>query len=38
VRQRPYGLEFADEGTREAVFLVLEDGWSRELPSRPVTL
>jgi hypothetical protein len=38
VRQRPYGLEFADEGTREAVFLVLDDGWTRELPSHPVML
>lgn len=35
---RPYGLEFADGGTRQPFFLVLDDDWVRELPSRPVTL
>lgn len=35
---RPYGLEFAKADTREAFFLVLEDAWFRELPSRPVQL
>lgn len=37
-RQRPYGLEFARADTQQAFFLVLEDDWSRELPSRPVSL
>lgn len=38
VRQRPYGLEFAHGGTREAFFLVLADDWHRELDPRAVTL
>lgn len=35
---RPYGLEFAHGDSRTPFFLVLDDGWARELPSRPVTL
>ncbi len=35
---RPYGIAFAKAGTHETFFLVLEDDWYRELPSRPVTL
>jgi hypothetical protein len=37
-RQRPYGLEFAAAQTRQAFFLVLEDGWYKELQSHPVVL
>ncbi|MDN3919446.1 hypothetical protein [Roseateles violae] len=37
-QQRPYGLEFAAADTRTTFFLVLEDGWQRELDSRPVLL
>ena len=37
-RQRPYGIEFADAGTRRAFFLVLHDEWYRDLPSHPVAL
>lgn len=37
-RQHGYGLEFANSATRQPFFLVLEDAWLRELPSRPVTL
>ena len=37
-RHRPYGLEFASADTREPFFLVLDDDWVRELPSRPVVL
>lgn len=37
-RQRPYGIQFAKADTHEAFFLVLEDAWYRELPSRPVVL
>ena len=37
-RQRPYGVEFARADTREAFFLLLADGWQRELDPRPVTL
>ncbi|HSW05020.1 hypothetical protein [Aquabacterium sp.] len=36
--QRPYGIQFAKAESREAFFLVLEDDWYRELPSRPVAL
>jgi len=35
---QPYGIQFAKADTREAFFLVLEDEWYRELPSRPVVL
>lgn len=35
---QPYGIQFAKTETRQAFFLVLEDAWYRELPSRPVTL
>lgn len=37
-RHRPYGLEFARADTREPFFLVVNDEWMRELPSRPVLL
>lgn len=37
-RQRPYGTEFAHADTAKAFFLVLSDGWSRELASNPVLL
>lgn len=37
-RQHGYGLEFANSATRQPFFLVLNDAWFRELPSRPVTL
>lgn len=37
-RQRPYGTEFAHADTNRAFFLVLSDGWSRELVSNPVLL
>lgn len=37
-RQRPYGTEFAHADTSKAFFLVLSDGWSRELVSNPVLL
>lgn len=33
---RVYGVEFAHADTGRAFFLVLEDEWYRELPSRPV--
>jgi hypothetical protein len=35
---RPYGLEFALAPTQQVFFLVIEDAWLHELPSRPVTL
>jgi hypothetical protein len=37
-RQRAYGTEFAHADTAKAFFLVLSDGWSRELVSNPVLL
>ena len=37
-RQRPYGTEFAHADTHQAFFLVLSDGWSRELVANPVLL
>lgn len=37
-RHRPYGTEFANADTHKAVFLLLDDDWVRELPSRPVVL
>lgn len=37
-RQRVYGTEFAHADTDKAFFLVLTDGWSRELVSNPVLL
>lgn len=37
-RQRPYGTEFATGQARQAFFLVLQDDWFRELPSKPVVL
>ena len=30
-KHRPYGIEFADGRTRAAFFLVLDDGWIRDL-------
>jgi hypothetical protein len=37
-RQRPYGLEFTDAGTRQAFYLVLSDEWYQELQTRAVVL
>ena len=37
-RQRAYGTEFAHGDSHQAFFLVLSDGWSRELVSNPVLL
>ena len=37
-RQRVYGTEFAYGDSHQAFFLVLSDGWSRELVSNPVLL
>ena len=34
--RRPYGLEFAHADSGEAFFLVLHDGWQRDMASRPV--
>jgi hypothetical protein len=36
LRHRPYGYEFARARTREPFFLVLADGWMRELEARPI--
>lgn len=38
VRNRPYGLEFANAQTREPFFLALADDWFGELDPRPVGL
>ena len=38
VKNRPYGLEFANAQTREAFFLALADDWFGELNPRPVGL
>ena len=38
VGARDYGFAFARTGAAEAFFLVLEDGWFRELRNRPVAL
>ena len=35
---RPYGTQFAVAASNEAFFLVVQDAWLNELPSRPVTL
>jgi hypothetical protein len=37
-RQHAYGLEFANQQSQQAFFLVLSDEWYRELDSRAVTL
>ena len=37
-RQRVYGTEFAHGDSHKPFFLVLSDGWSRELVSNPVLL
>jgi hypothetical protein len=37
-QNRPYGVEFANAGTHQPFFLVLQDDWYRELGSNPVTL
>jgi len=37
-QNRPYGVEFANAGTQQPFFLVLQDDWYRELGSNPVTL
>jgi hypothetical protein len=34
--RRPYGLEFAHADSGKAFFLVLHDGWHRDIASRPV--
>jgi hypothetical protein len=36
--RRPYGVELARADTKKAFFLVLDDGWQRELRSTPVSL
>jgi hypothetical protein len=36
--RRPYGVELAHADTKKAFFLVLDDGWQRELRSTPVAL
>ena len=33
---QPYGTAFAQGATGEAVHLLLDDGWQRELDARPV--
>jgi hypothetical protein len=38
VRQRPYGVEFADGRTLQAFYLALSDEWYRELQTRAVEL
>jgi len=38
VRQRPYGVEFANGQTQQAFFLVLSDDWFRELKTTAVEL
>jgi hypothetical protein len=38
VRQRSFGLEFAQGPVREAFFLAVADDWLRDLATRPVTL
>ena len=37
-RPRPYGLEFAKGDSGRAFFLVLNDEWTRDLPSHAVAL
>ncbi len=37
-RQHAYGLEFANQQSQQAFFLVLSDEWYRELDSRAVVL
>lgn len=37
-RNRPYGMAFATGEPRQDFFLVLQDDWYRELPSKPVVL
>ena len=36
--RRPYGVELARADSKQAFFLVLDDGWQRELRSNPVSL
>lgn len=36
--ERPYGIEFASAATEQAFFLVLADGWQRELQTRVVAI
>jgi hypothetical protein len=38
VKQRSFGLEFAQGPAREAFFLAVADEWLRDLATRPVTL
>lgn len=37
-KQRPYGMEFASNETRQAFFLLLDDAWYRELQTNAVVL
>ncbi|MBI2750942.1 MAG: hypothetical protein HYX43_16865 [Burkholderiales bacterium] len=37
-RNRPYGMAFATGEPRQDFFLVMQDDWYRELPSKPVVL
>jgi len=37
-RPRPYGIEFAKHDSGQAFFLVLNDAWTRDLPSHAVSL
>ena len=38
VRQRAYGVEFANSQTQQAFFLALNDAWLQELRNNPVSL
>ncbi len=37
-RAQAYGTEFVDDSSRQAFFLVLSDGWQRELAPQPLRL
>ena len=37
-RPRPYGVEFAKSDSGRAFFLVLNDAWTRDIPSHAVSL
>ena len=37
-RTQAYGTEFVNDSSRQAFFLVLSDGWQKELASHPVRL
>jgi type IV secretory pathway TrbL component len=38
LREREFGMEVAHADTRTAFFLLLADGWRRDMETRPVTL